>query len=54
MEQAGIEPMPIWDAGIAGGGLTCYAIMPAPAKNFVQTEVNASTYRLDKACWALG
>lgn len=31
MELLGHEPVSTWDAGIAGGGLTCYATTPAPA-----------------------
>lgn len=30
MEQPGLELAPIWDAGIADRGLTCYAMAPAP------------------------
>lgn len=32
VEQLGLETVLIWNAGIAGGGLTHYATMPAPIK----------------------
>lgn len=38
MEQPGLEPMPIWDTGIAGGSLTCYTTMLAPNKWFLELD----------------
>lgn len=30
----GYEPVPVWDAGIAGGDVTHYATMPSPSSLF--------------------
>lgn len=30
MEQQGLQPMPLWDAGLVGGGLACYVTVTAP------------------------
>lgn len=37
MEQPGPELDPIWDVGAASGGLTCYAIAPAPRAHINNT-----------------
>ena len=39
VEQLGLELAPIWDAGTAGGGFTCYATVRAPPLIFIQPGI---------------
>lgn len=47
VEQPGLELAPIWDVGIAGSSLTCYAIVPALCVSwvFVLASFPVESYR---------